>query len=129
MDLQKYTEAEFDLKRDQLKRYLLAETRVKDFPPPIGRWMVQGDIIYIGVDDAGVTLRANEYTDDILEIPACHGKLIGLKKDATLAKLTRGKGNYELPEMPRQADASPGRRTAVPACRRTATPAARQCRA
>lgn len=97
---QQYDEAAWDLKRDQLRLQLSAETLTKDFPPARGRWTLRGNIIYLGVDDFRVAFKANEYPSQIVDLAACFGDVIGFNKDATVAMLKRGNGSFELPEIP-----------------------------
>ena len=107
-----YDDAAWELKREQLKRLLEVETQVKTFPPPVGRWMLRGDTIYLGVDDFRAELKSNEYPSYLLDAATCRAGVIGLNKNQTVAMLRRSDDTYELPEL--LPDEPPAPTTAPP---------------
>lgn len=94
-----YDDTAWEVKRDQLKSLLDVETQVKTFPPPVGRWMVRKDKIYLGVDDYRAELKSNEYPSYLLSMSDCHAGVLALDKNQTMAMLKRSDDTYELPEL------------------------------
>lgn len=102
-----YDDAAWELKRKQLKIQLSEGTLTREFPPPRGLWTLRENVIYVGVDDYRTAEKSNEFPSQILEPAARFGGALRLNKDATVAMLRRGDGDYQLPDFPPEPPPAP----------------------
>ena len=97
-----FEELRWDEKRGLVNGYLAAETRVSNYPTPVGFWTRRGDDFVIGVDAAQRDSVIASFPSMIINRPASVGNQVHLRVRRTEEFMRRSRRDWDAPEAVRR---------------------------